>query len=84
MRNLGAISVRPPVNKFIRLEVLLKPGKGYSSGGTPEAWKGLFVCLLSVSFCPLLSDYKWNLGGFGPCNGQTLTSQRQTLTTACE
>jgi hypothetical protein len=27
--------------------------------------------------------YTWNLGGFGPCNGQTLTAC-QTLTTACE
>jgi hypothetical protein len=27
--------------------------------------------------------YKWNLGGFGPCNGQTLTAC-QTLTTARE
>jgi hypothetical protein len=26
-------------------------------------------------FGRLLSDYRWNLGGFGPCNGQ----KRQTL-----
>jgi hypothetical protein len=62
MRNLGAISVRPPVNKFIRLEVLLKPGKGYSSGGTPEAWKGLFVCLLSVSSSVITSGTWEDLG----------------------
>ena len=39
----------------------------------PQARASLFssLCLSSV----LLSrDYKWNLGGFGPCNGQTLTA----------
>ena len=53
----------------ILLEVLLKPGKGYSSGGTPEAQNGLFVSLLSV-VCLLCSNYRWK---FGSCNCQTLT-----------
>jgi hypothetical protein len=65
---------------IILLEVLLKPGTPYSSGGTPEARNPLFVCL-SLSLLQML--YKWNLGGFGPCNGQTLTAC-QTLTTARE
>jgi hypothetical protein len=39
--------------KIFLLEVLLKPGSGYSSGGTPEAQKGLFlfVCLSALRMC---------------------------------
>jgi hypothetical protein len=33
------------IPRFILLEVLLKPGTPYSSGGTPEARNPLFVCL---------------------------------------
>ena len=45
------------------------------SPAPPEARAPLFsfVCL-SLSLLQML--YKWNLGGFGPCNGQTLTAVR--------
>ena len=59
-----------------------KKNNNYSFGGTPKAWQPLLSCpLLSDyrwnlgGFGRLLSDYRWNLGGFGPCNGQ----KRQTL-----